>query len=288
MKVDNAIIMAAGTASRFAPLSYETHKALIEVKGEILIERQIRQLIEAGITEIIVITGYMANRFSYLAEKYGVKLVHNNEYLYKNNVSSIYAVRDKLKNTIICSSDNYYYENPFTRSFEESSYSAVYASGITDEWCIKDKEGWIDDVSIGGVDSWIMLGYSFWTEAFSKRFSLILTDEYNRPETANKLWESLYVEHIKELPMKVIKYDAGMIFEFDTLDELREFDHSYINDSRSSILKQISKELAVPESEIRDLEVYKDRDNRSAGFTFVAGKKYQYNYSLKKLEEVLC
>ena len=38
MKVDNAIIMAAGTSSRFAPLSYERPKALIEVKGEILIE----------------------------------------------------------------------------------------------------------------------------------------------------------------------------------------------------------------------------------------------------------
>ena len=49
MKVDNAIIMAAGTSSRFAPLSFERHKALIEVRGEILIERQIRQLREAGI-----------------------------------------------------------------------------------------------------------------------------------------------------------------------------------------------------------------------------------------------
>ena len=53
-KVDNAVIMAAGTASRFAPLSYERPKALIEVKGEVLIERQIRQLQEAGISEIII------------------------------------------------------------------------------------------------------------------------------------------------------------------------------------------------------------------------------------------
>ena len=42
-KVDNAIIMAAGTASRFAPLSFEKPKALIEVRGEVLIERQIKQ-----------------------------------------------------------------------------------------------------------------------------------------------------------------------------------------------------------------------------------------------------
>lgn len=44
IKVKNAVIMAAGTSSRFAPLSYEKPKALIRVKGEVLIERQIMQL----------------------------------------------------------------------------------------------------------------------------------------------------------------------------------------------------------------------------------------------------
>ena len=73
--VDNAIIMAAGLSSRFAPLSYEKPKALIEVHGEVLIERQIRQLIEAGIPEIVIVTGYKAEMFAYLQEKYGVKLV---------------------------------------------------------------------------------------------------------------------------------------------------------------------------------------------------------------------
>ena len=52
-KVDNAIIMAAGTSSRFAPLSYEKPKALTEVKGEVLIERQIRQILDAGIKDVI-------------------------------------------------------------------------------------------------------------------------------------------------------------------------------------------------------------------------------------------
>ena len=43
-RVENAVIMAAGLSSRFAPISYEKPKALICVRGEILIERQIRQL----------------------------------------------------------------------------------------------------------------------------------------------------------------------------------------------------------------------------------------------------
>ena len=68
-KVDNAVIMAAGTSSRFAPLSYELPKALIEVRGEVLIERQIRQLKEAGVPEIVVVTGYRAEDFSYLRDK---------------------------------------------------------------------------------------------------------------------------------------------------------------------------------------------------------------------------
>ena len=71
MKVDNAIIMAAGTASRFVPLSYEKPKALVEVRGEVLIERQIRQLREAGIKEIIVVTGYKAEQFEYLKDRAG-------------------------------------------------------------------------------------------------------------------------------------------------------------------------------------------------------------------------
>ena len=46
-RVKNAIIMAAGMSSRFAPLSYEIPKGLLQVKGERLIEREIRQLQEA-------------------------------------------------------------------------------------------------------------------------------------------------------------------------------------------------------------------------------------------------
>ena len=63
----NAVIMAAGTASRFAPLSYERPKGLLEVKGEVLIERQIRQLKEAGVDDITVVVGYKAEMFEYLA-----------------------------------------------------------------------------------------------------------------------------------------------------------------------------------------------------------------------------
>ena len=93
MKVDNAIILAAGTASRFAPLSLEKPKALMEVRGEVLLERQIRQLRQAGISEIVIVVGYRKEDFSYLTDQFGVTLVEKPEYLTRNNHSSIYAVK---------------------------------------------------------------------------------------------------------------------------------------------------------------------------------------------------
>lgn len=287
MKADNAIIMAAGTASRFAPLSFEKPKALIEVRGEILIERQIRQLREAGIDRIIIVTGYMAEQFYYLKGKYGVELVHNPDYLTRNNNASIYAAKDYLKNSYICSSDNYFLENPFEKEVEGSYYSAVYADGKTDEWCITEKNGVITDVVVGGCDAWIMLGHVFWSERFSKTFLSILENIYNDVETTDKLWENIYIEHIKELPMKVRKYPSGYIFEFDTLDELRDFDKTYIYDTHSEILKEISKKLTTEEKNIRNVKAFKDKNNAASGFTFdVLGKKYRYYYTNKKMEEI--
>lgn len=286
MKVDNAIIMAAGTASRFAPLSYEKPKALIEVRGEVLIERQIRQLREAGIEEVVVVTGYKAEQFEYLKDKYGVVLINNPYYLTRNNNSSIYAAREYIKNSYICSSDNYFITNPFESDVDESYYATVYIEGETGEWCISEDGGWIKDVKVGGRDSWVMLGHVFWSESFSRSFLHILEDEYEWPETADKLWEAIYIEHINELPMKIRKYPADFIFEFDTLDELREFDDSYISNTRSEILKKVAGELGVEEKEIRSVKAFKDKDNAAAGFTFETGKKYKYYYKTETMEEL--
>ncbi len=284
MRVDNAIIMAAGTSSRFAPLSYEKHKAFTEVKGEVMIERQIEQLKEAGIPEIIIITGYKSDQFRYLISKYGVELIHNQEYLVRNNNGSIMAVRDCLGNSYICSSDNYFCINPFESEVDESYYAAEYADGNTNEWCItEDEEGYIDSVSIGGNNAWYMMGHTFWSNDFSKKFLSILKDEYNLPETRDKLWEKIYAAHLDVLKMKIRKYDPHIIYEFDTLNELREFDESYLSDTRSNIIKGIIRELNISESDIVNIQPMKSDSMEAVGFEFDCSKghhKYKYNSGL--------
>ena len=79
--IPNAIILAAGKSTRFAPFTYERPKGLFRVKGEILIERQINQLIEAGVQDIYIVVGYMKEKFFYLEQKYPqVHLLVNNKF----------------------------------------------------------------------------------------------------------------------------------------------------------------------------------------------------------------
>lgn len=63
-KVKNAIIMAVGMSSRFSPFSYEKTKGLLMVEGEILIEREIKPLYDAGIEDITIVVGYMKEKFN--------------------------------------------------------------------------------------------------------------------------------------------------------------------------------------------------------------------------------
>ena len=286
--VNNAVIIAAGTSSRFAPISYEMPKALIKVKGEVLIERQIKQLKEAGIDDITIVVGYKKEQFEYLKEKFSVKLVENKDYLTRNNNASIYVVKDILKNTYICSSDNYFSVNPFESEVDDSYYSAVYADGKTNEWCMEeDEEGYINSVTVGGENKWFMLGHTFWNEEFSKKFVEILEKIYDDPETTNLLWEAIYMKHLDVLKMKMRKYEDDVIFEFDSLDELRCFDTNYIEDTHSEILKSVCKTLECKESDLKNICSYTDADNSAAGFTFeTENEKYLYSYDNCNLRRV--
>ena len=58
-----AILLAAGMGTRLRPLTLDTPKSLIEVNGRPLLERQIEFLRERGVEEIIVVTGYLAEKF---------------------------------------------------------------------------------------------------------------------------------------------------------------------------------------------------------------------------------
>lgn len=277
----NAIIMAAGTSSRFAPLSYERHKALLNVKNEVLIERQINQLLEADIKDITIVTGYKAEDFSYLPEKYpSVTLVHNSDYYRYNNTSTLMTVLDKIDDTYICSADNYFTKNVFKEKRDKAYYSAYYIDGETDEYCAEvDDENNIIGCTISGHDCFILMGHVYFSSSFSKVFVPLLKSEYeNNKETRLHLWETFYLKNIDKLHFKLKEYEPGVILEFDSLKDLQDFDDTYINNCPSKIFESICKSLNIKVKDIENINTIKG-NQEAIGFTFnVKDKKYSYYY----------
>ena len=252
-RVKNAIILAAGFGARCIPLTYETPKGLLEVHGQPMIERQIQQLLEKGIAEIIVVVGYKKEQFDYLIDKYGVKLVYNPEYAQKNNLSSLYRVLGHLDSSYLLSSDHWIGSNIFNTYEARSWYSCVYVDGVTDEWCVRaSKSDKITSISVGGHDAWGIVGPAYFTPSFSALFRQYANDYYNRPGSSDYYWEHILMERIDTLPIYMNK-QTGNVHEIENLEELRMFDPSYNEASNNKVLRVISKIFKAPENEILDM-----------------------------------
>lgn len=272
-KIRNAIILAAGVSSRFVPLCFERPKGLLTVKGEVLIERQIRQLQEAGIERIYIVVGFMKEKFYYLQEKLGIEIIETNDFRIRNNHASIWAAREVLCDSIISSSDLYFNENIFQRYAYDAFYCTVYREGATDERGIRtDAHDKIIETFYGAKDVWVTLGYAFFNKRFSEKFIDILSKEYDQPKTISKFWADIQDEHLQDLYMYAKRCDGNIIYEFDSLEELREFDEEYLINSNSVLLRQIADSLETKERNLHKF-VPITKEDLKKGFTFTFEQK---------------
>lgn len=278
----NAIILAAGKSNRFAPFTYEKPKGLFRVKGEILIERQIEQLREAGVEDVYVVVGYMKEKFFYLERKYpGVRLVINNEFGKKGNLYSVYVAREHLTDTYICCADHYFSHNPFLNdNIENISYRAcVYYEDKFREFGVASSDaGVITDCHIGGQNSLAMVGHAYMNRKFSSIFRSLMEAEINDFGVAQMFWEEFYARHIKELTFFVKEFQADEILEFDSIEDLRAFDSEFLLNVASEIITNITDTLDCHPNEITDIKVINaGLTNVSFGFN-VKGERYVYRH----------
>ncbi|RYH01060.1 phosphocholine cytidylyltransferase family protein [Salipiger sp. IMCC34102] len=105
-----AIILAAGRGSRMRHLTDDRPKGLTPLRGVPLIERQCTALRAAGVSEIGIVTGYMAERL----EPYADTVFHNPRWAETQMVTSLEAGSDWLASgpVIVSYSDIFYPAGP--------------------------------------------------------------------------------------------------------------------------------------------------------------------------------
>ena len=260
----NAVILAAGFGMRMVPINTQTPKALLEVNGETIIERIIKQLHERNIIEIYIVVGFMKEQFEYLIDEYGVELVVNEEYTEKNNLHSLNLVSKHITNTYIIPCDIWCAKNPFN-VYEMYSWYMV-SDYVDDESMVRvnRKMELVATNEKQAGNSMVGIAYLTGQQGEIVRDKLLRYDKERRYD--DSFWEEALFEEDKMIVSARIVHSAEAV-EINTFEQLRELDENS-NDLQSDAILTISEALQVNKKEIMDIEVLKKgMTNRSFLFS---------------------
>lgn len=218
-----AILLAAGMGTRLRPLTLETPKSLVKVNGKPMIEKQIEYLKEIGIEEIIVLTGYLEEKFHYLKDKYGVELVHNSKYNVFNNIYTMYLVREYLSDTYVIDADVYLHRNFLKNDINKSTYFSAFKKDFKGEWIIRyDEKNRVYDIEVGDDEGYILCGVSYW----SKKDGIIIREKLEKSieedDFSNLYWDDIVKNNIKGLEVYIHKIEDRDSYEIDSLEDLKK------------------------------------------------------------------
>ena len=266
----NAIILAAGFGMRMVPINTETPKGLLEIKGERLIERTIRQLHEVGITEIYVIVGFMKEQYEYLIDEYGVDLIVAPDYAAKNNLHSLKTATDHLSNSYIIPCDIWCEKNPYSRN---ELYSWYMVSDLVDDDStvrVNRKQELVVQKEQAGGNAMIGICYLLEAEAETVRERLEELGRDSRYDGA--FWEETLYQKDRMIVTARVVHAADAV-EINTYEQLREID-SDSSQLQTDAIQVICEALGAQQDEVTNITVLKKgMTNRSFLFS-CKNKKY--------------
>ena len=230
-RAKRAVFIAAGFGSRLVPITFNTPKPLVRVHGVRIIDHLIDACLEAGINEIFIVRGYLAEQFDQLLYKYPmIKFLENPVYNEANNISSSMIARYMLSNTYVFEADLLISNPKIIKKYHYTSDFLAIKKERTDDWCFEVKDGVITEEKVGGQGGnvWQMVGISYWNEADGHRLSVDIPDVYQSPGGKERYWEQVPLVFKKEHYKVEIRecFDEDIV-EIDTFNELKAVDPTY-------------------------------------------------------------
>ena len=266
----SAVILAAGFGMRMVPINTELPKGLLTVKGERLIERIICQLKEAGVNNIYIVVGFMKEKYEYLIEKYGVKLIVNEDYTTKNNLYTLKSALPYMSNSYIVPCDIWCRVNPFKNSELYSWYmmcdEIIPGSNVK----VNRKKEIVKNINLDEGNRMIGISYVLNEDLNAIKKNVEYMTAHHRFDGV--FWEDAAFDKNKMiLSSRDVKSEDFV--EIDTYEQLRELD----NDSKqlkTEAIDIIKKVLDAKDEEVVNITTLKKgMTNRSFLFE-CKGEKY--------------
>jgi CTP:phosphocholine cytidylyltransferase-like protein len=228
-RAKRAIFIAAGFGSRLVPITFNTPKPLVRVHGQRIIDGLIDACLDAGINEIYIVRGYLAEQFDQLLYKYPmIKFLENPVYNEANNISSAMVARYMLSNAYVFEADLLISNPKIITKYHYTSDFLAIKKDRTDDWCFIVKDGVIVEEKVGGLDCWQMVGISYWNEEDGHKLSDDIKMTYEQPGGKERYWEQVPLVFCKKhYKVEVRECQENDIIEIDTFRELKAIDKTY-------------------------------------------------------------
>lgn len=228
-RVKRMIFIAAGVGVRMLPITLNTPKPLVRIKGVRIIDTMIDAAIEAGIEEIYIVRGYLSEQFDQLLYKYPfIKFIENPEYNEGNNICSLLYASDLIENCYICEADILLKNKSLIRKYQYNSNYCGIKCDQTDDWCLSESKGIITGVTVGGTNGYRMLGISYWNKKDGIKLAECIKKAYKMPGGKERYWDSVPLTlFVDEFELSIRKCQFSDFEEIDTLSELKKVDSVY-------------------------------------------------------------
>ena len=228
-QVKRAVIVAAGFGSRLVPITLNTPKPLVRVKGVRIIEPMLDALKECGIEEIYLVRGYLATQFDDLLYKYpNIKFIDNPIYNESNNIGSVYFAKDFLQNAYILEADLLLYNKALIKKYQYCTNYLAIPVKETDDWCLYLKNNYVSKLAVGGKNCYKLVGISYWDEKDGAMLGKDVVEAFSMPGGRERYWDQVPLEICKnhyKVSLRLCKQED--VIEIDTFNELKAIDDSY-------------------------------------------------------------
>ena len=229
-RAKKAIFIAAGFGTRLVPVTLNTPKPLVRVNGTRIIDTLIDACLDAGIDEIYIVRGYLAEQFDQLLYKYPmIKFLENPSYNEANNISSAMTARYLMQDAYILEADLLVSNPKIIRRYNYRSNVLGIWKDRTDDWCLMaDKDGCVMEEKVGGLNCYQMVGIYYFNAAEGARLSEHIKEAYLAPGGKERYWETVPNQAYKgQYRIEIVPCKDDDIVEIDTFRELKAIDKTY-------------------------------------------------------------
>lgn len=228
-RVKRAVFLAAGFGSRMVPITLNTPKPLVRVRGIRIIDSLLDAVLAAGIQEIYIVRGYLREHFDQLLYKYPmIQFIDNPLYSEIGAIYSLICAGERIRNAYLFESDVLLNNPALITPYQYESNFLGIPMARTDDNCFDLRNGYMTNFRLGGTNCHQFVGIMYWSDEDGARLARQTAENFRLPGGKERNYISaatIYQKNDYHIAMR--ECAQGDAVEIDTFNELKAIDPAY-------------------------------------------------------------